>query len=98
MADRKRLPMVLAAAAAAALVLVPSAAHGAYGLAGEWLLDDGDGPVVGDSSGAGQDGRLAASPGTPLRIPGLAGQALHFDGNDEVVMPDSPRLEPPRLT
>jgi hypothetical protein len=90
--------MVLAAAAAAALVLVPSAAHGAYGLAGEWLLDDGDGPVVSDSSGAGQDGRLAASPGTPLRIPGLAGQALHFDGNDEVVMPDSPRLEPPRLT
>src|SRR3954469_10642969 len=40
MADRKRHRTVLVAAAAA-VALAPSSAYAAYGLAGEWLLDDG---------------------------------------------------------
>lgn len=84
--------------AAALLALAPSPAHAAFGLAGEWLFEDAPGAPVRDSSGAGNDGRSAAGTSTPTRIVGVHGAALHFDGDDDVVMPDSGRLEPPRLT
>lgn len=80
------------------LAFASSPAHAAYGLAAEWLLDDGAGSLVRDTSGAGHDGRLADDASTPTRIFGVAGAGLHFDGDDEVVMPDSRRLEPARLT
>lgn len=83
---------------AATLALAPSSAHAAYGLAGEWLLDDLAGSLVRDSSGGGHDGHFADGSSTPTRIFGVQGAALHFDGDDEVVMPDSARLEPARLT
>jgi hypothetical protein len=85
-------------ASVATLALAPASAHAAFGLAGEWLLDDGPGTVVGDSSGAGRDGQLGEGSATPHRIFGIDGLALHFDGDDEVLMPDSTGLEPPRLT
>jgi hypothetical protein len=82
----------------ATLTLAPASAHAAFGLAGEWLLDDGPGTVVRDSSGAGRDGQFGGGSSTPHRIFGVDGLALHFDGDDEVLMPDSPGLEPARLT
>jgi hypothetical protein len=85
-------------ASVATLGLAPASAHAAFGLAGEWLLDDGPGTVVRDSSGAGRDGALGQGSATPHRIFGVDGLALHFDGDDEVLMPDSVGLEPARLT
>ena len=85
-------------ASVATFTLAPASAHAAFGLAGEWLLDDGPGAVVRDSSGGGRDGQLGEGSATPHRIFGIDGLALHFDGNDDVLMPDSPGLEPARLT
>lgn len=85
-------------ASVVALTLAPSSAHAAFGLAGEWLLDDGPGTVVRDTSGAGRDGQFGEGSATPHRIFGIDGLALRFDGDDEVLMPDSPGLEPSRLT
>jgi hypothetical protein len=92
---RVRIALIVAAAT---LAPAPASAHAAFGLAGEWLLDDGAASIVRDSSGLGQDGQLGTGSATPSRIFGIAGLALHFDGDDEVLMPDSARLEPPRLT
>ncbi len=85
-------------ASVATLALAPAPAHAAFGLAGEWLLDDGPGTVVRDTSGAGRDGQFGEGSATPHRIFGIDGLALHFDGDDEVLMPDSSGLEPSRLT
>src|SRR4051794_21018234 len=82
----------------AALTLAPASAHAAFGLAGEWLLDDGPGTVVRDTSGAGRDGQFGEGSAAPRRIFGIDGLALRFDGDDEVLMPDSSGLEPSRLT
>lgn len=81
-----------------ALTLAPASAHAAFGLAGEWLLDDGPGTLVRDTSGAGRDGEFGEGLAAPHRIFGIDGLALHFDGDDEVVMPDSAGLEPARLS
>lgn len=85
-------------ATAAMLALAPASAHAAYGLAGEWLLDETAGAVARDSSGWGHDGQLADGAAAPTRVFGVTGFGLRFDGDDEVRMPDSPGLEPPRLT
>jgi hypothetical protein len=90
-----RLALLLAIAA---LAITPTSALAAYGLAGEWLLDDAGGTLARETSGAGLDGQFAAGTGAPTRIVGIEGFALHFDGDDEVSMPDSPNLEPSRLT
>ena len=97
MRNHGRFPKMLLTTAAM-LALAPASAHAAYGLAGEWLLDETAGTVVRDSSGWGHDGRFADGAGTPTRVLGVSGFGLRFDGDDEVRMPDSAGLEPPRLT
>lgn len=71
------------------------------GLAGEWRFDEGSGRVARDTSGSGLDGQLGASAGgwaVPAWVPGVAGSALHFDGDDYVRLPDARALEPQLLT
>jgi hypothetical protein len=82
----------------ATLMLAPASAHAAFGLASEWLLDEGIGTVARDTSGNGLDGELGAGTAAPRWVFGVDGLALRFDGDDEVRMPDSAGLEPPRLT
>jgi hypothetical protein len=82
----------------ATLMLAPASAYATFGLASEWLLDEGVGTVARDTSGAGLDGELGAGAAAPRWVFGLDGLALRFDGDDEVRMPDSTGLEPPRLT
>jgi len=55
------------------------------GLVGWWKLDEGSGTSAGDSSGQGNTGTLAASPGTPTWTTGKIGQGLSFDGVDDYV-------------
>src|SRR3990167_464828 len=55
------------------------------GLVGWWKLDEGSGTSAGDSSGQGNTGTLAASPGTPTWTTGKIGQGLSFDGSDDYV-------------
>lgn len=86
------------AAVVALLALAPGSAHAAYGLAGEWRLDEGAGSLVHDSSGAGHHGTFGSGAAAPRWTAGIGGFALNFDGDDEVRMPDSAGLEPPRLT
>ena len=49
---------------------------------GAWLLDEGSGDKVGDSSGNGNDGEFI---GKPKWVDGVFGKALHFDGEDDMV-------------
>jgi len=56
------------------------------GLIGWWMLDEGTGTTVADSSGAGHDGFFVDS--TPEWVPGMYGTALEFDGTDKVEIPD----------
>jgi len=56
------------------------------GLIGWWMLDEGTGTTVADSSGAGHDGFFVDS--TPEWVPGMYGKALKFDGTDKVEIPD----------
>jgi hypothetical protein len=73
------------------LVMVVIMTGGAYadindGLIGWWMLDEGTGTTVADSSGAGHDGFFVDS--TPEWVPGMYGKALKFDGTDKVEIPD----------
>ena len=73
------------------LVLGIVLTSGAYadideGLIGWWMLDEGTGTNVADSSGAGHHGFFAE--GTPGWVPGVYGKALEFDGDNKVEIPD----------
>ncbi len=59
-------------------------------IVGVWLLDEGKGTTVGDSSGNGHDGKIA---GGTQWINGKFGKALQFVGGDSVSIPDDPTLE-----
>src|SRR3954470_20329598 len=65
---------------------------------GEWRFDEGSALVAHDSSGSGLDGALRAGTNAPTWIAGLQGSALHFDGDDEVALPDRAALEPAKIT
>jgi len=86
-----------------ALLAVPASA-GAAPLAGYWPMYEGKGQVVHDISGNHNDGRLGSSRSTDGRdadwVDGLlgVGDALRFDGNDYIAIPDSKSLHPQRLT
>lgn len=88
---------------AVALLALPSAA-GASALAGYWPMYEGKGQVVHDISGNHNDGRLGSSRSTDGRdadwVTGLygVGDALRFDGNDYISIPDAKSLHPQRLT
>lgn len=66
------------------------------GLVGHWDMEGietGD-DTLRDRSDAGNDGRIVgASP-----APGMVGEALAFDGDDHVRIPDAPSLQPRDLT
>ncbi len=76
------------------LIGMTAPASATNGLAGEWRMDEGAGSVALDSSGAGLHGLLGPAPNTPAWIPGVDGSALRFHGDDHVLLPDSPALEP----
>jgi hypothetical protein len=69
-------------------VFLPSGAIAdiSEGLIGWWMLDEGTGTTVADSSGAGHDGFFVDS--TPEWVPGMYGTAIEFDGTDKVEIPD----------
>ena len=55
-------------------------------LVGWWRLDEGTGTTVADFSGAGHNGFFAE--GTPEWVEGKFGNALKFDGDNKVEIPD----------
>lgn len=92
-------------AALSAFIAAPSAlAAGGPQLAGLWLLNEGAGQSVADSSGNGLNGVLGSTTGVdssdPTWIPGpwRGTKALRFDGGEYVTIPDSPLLESDKIT
>ena len=53
-------------------------------LVARWEFNEGKGNTVKDSSGKGHDGNFAG--GDPQWVPGVAGSALAFDGDDYVAI------------
>jgi hypothetical protein len=59
------------------------------GLVAEWHFDEGEGSVLKDSSGNGNDGVIYGA----IWVDGKYGGALSFDGVDDYVeVPDAPQL------
>ena len=87
---------------ALALVLAAPAAAGSLPLVGYWPMYEGQGQIVHDLSGMGNNGVLGASaaaePSDPTWIRGGLFGALHFSGSQYVTVPDSPALAPARVT
>jgi hypothetical protein len=69
---------------------------------GQWRFDEASGQRAVDDSPFGLDGRLGATDGAdsadPLRIAGLSGGALRFDGRTFVRLPPATELGPAQLT
>ena len=61
------------------------------GLVGAWLLDDGKGEAVKDSSGNGLDGKIAQ--GKPKWVKGKFDGAMEFGGSDMVTVSDDNALD-----
>ena len=61
-------------------------------LVGDWAFDEGTGTIVHDSSSYNNDGQIHNA----TWVPGVAGQALYFNGTDDsyVEVPDKPELTP----
>ncbi|MCH8218117.1 MAG: hypothetical protein IH892_15270 [Planctomycetes bacterium] len=76
----------------ACLVLVLTVAAGVAhadlleGLVGYWPLDEGEGDTIADASGGGHNGTFNS--GSPEWVEGQHGNALSFDGNNKVEIPD----------
>src|SRR3954447_25455657 len=83
---------------AVVLMALPATAE-ASTLAGYWPMYEGKGQVVHDISGNHNDGRLGSSRSTDGRdadwVNGLlgVGDALRFDGNDYIAIPDVQRRD-----
>ena len=61
------------------------------GLVGVWLLDEGKGETVKDSSGNGLDGKIAQ--GKPKWVKGKFDGAMEFGGSDMVTVDDDDALD-----
>lgn len=72
-------------------VAMPVVALDTDGLVGAWLLDDGKGEAVKDSSGNGLDGKIAK--GKPKWVDGKFGGAMEFGGQDMVTVDDDNALD-----
>ena len=60
------------------------------GLMGAWLMDEGSGTTIADSSGNGNTGALV---GSPTWVTGVKGLALHLGGSDYATCPSNPSLD-----
>lgn len=72
-------------------VAMPVVALDTDGLVGAWLLDDGKGEAVKDSSDNGLDGKIAK--GKPKWVDGKFGGAMEFGGQDMVTVDDDNALD-----
>lgn len=61
------------------------------GLVGAWLMDDGNGKTVSDSSDNGLDGKVAQ--GNPKWVKGKFGGGMEFGGSDMVTVDDDAALD-----
>jgi hypothetical protein len=64
-------------------------------LVGWWMLDEGSGTTVHDSSGSGNDGTFS---GDPQWVAGKVAGALEFDGGDYVDVPGVADINPESIT
>jgi Concanavalin A-like lectin/glucanases superfamily len=88
------------------LLVAPGAASasGSFPLAGYWPLNEGSGQLARDWSGRGNHGQLGSTAqvddNDPSWIRGVFGfgHGLNFGGDDFVAIPDTPELEPSRIT
>lgn len=89
--------MLLGAACSAVLWAGPARAESPVG---QWRFDEGGGTIAHDTSGSGLDGTLSGGRDGvgPSWVAGVSGSALHFDGDDDIALPDSTTLEPQRIT
>jgi len=102
---RHRARLLCTAIFLAALV-VPGTASASYDfpLTGYWPMNEGKGQVVRDWSGNGNHGQLGSTPGVDANDPSWIkgsffwSSALHFDGGEFVMIPDSSDLETQNLT
>lgn len=68
---------------------------GTAGLLAYWPCDEGEGSIVGDASGNGNDGILN---GDPQWVDGKVGGALKMDGGDYVEVPGAADINPESIT
>ena len=83
--------LVLSLVALTHFVAMPVVALDTDGLVGAWLLDDGKGEAVKDSSDNGLDGKIAK--GKPKWVDGKFGGAMEFGGQDMVTVDDDNALD-----
>jgi hypothetical protein len=85
-----------------ALGVPPAYASAGPGVIGQWRFDEPGGQLALDDGPSGLHGELGSTvgpdPADPVRIPGLSGGALHFDGDTYVRLPIAAALAPPVLT
>ena len=72
-------------------VPMPAVALDTEGLVGAWLLDEGKGETVKDSSDNGLDGKIGK--GKPKWVDGKFGGAMEFGGQDMVTVEDDNALD-----
>lgn len=81
---------------------LPASGAAAVPLVGYWPMIEGSGQIVHDFSGHGNNGVLGSStavePSDPTWIKGGLFGAMHFAGGQYVTIPDSPSLEPAKVT
>jgi hypothetical protein len=103
----RRAARLLAVSALAAVFVAPAAASAASNpfdaLTGWWPMYEGSGQTVHDLSGHGDNGQLGSTPGVDANDPTwiksfFIFNALRFDGNDFVRIPDAPALRSPQVT
>lgn len=83
--------LVLSILALTHFVAMPVVALDTDGLVGAWLLDEGKGETVTDSSDNGLDGKIAK--GKPKWVDGKFGGAMEFGGQDMVTVDDDNALD-----
>jgi len=65
----------------------------AKGLVGCWTMSENSGLKIFDSSRYGNTGTFAAGAASPIWVTGKYGPCLNFDGDDHIIVPDSPSLD-----